>query len=247
MAVLEAETSAPLDELRAEARRAAEEARAAQASTERAKSGRLARPFRPSVRALVASICRLSPRRSPSTSPISCTAVAPSPPGNAAPRGDRCLHRRLASTRRPSTRSCAASIAGCGGARRRAEPKTALIDEGLHTVIAAIDAERLAGTRDRALLLVGFASALRRSELAVLEIEDLRFEADGMVVGLRRSKGHQESARVEVSILLGSMRRLARVASCSAGSSARRFSRGPSTHRTCGQPPPSEHPHSHPH
>ena len=81
--------------------------------------------------------------------------------------------------------------------------KTAPIDEGLRQVIGAIDDETLAGTRDRAVLLVEFAGALRRSELAALELDDLRFESDGLVARLRRSKGDQEGAGVEVFIPLG--------------------------------------------
>ncbi len=93
------------------------------------------------------------------------------------------------------------------GLRRRVgvaqSQKTALIDEGLREVVGGIGAESLAGIRDRALLLVGFAGALRRSELAALELSDLRFESDGLVLRLRRSKGDQEGAGVEVSIPLG--------------------------------------------
>ena len=49
-----------------------------------------------------------------------------------------------------------------------------------------------ASKRDRALLLVGFAGALRRSELAALEVQDLAFGADGLRLRLRRSKTDQE-------------------------------------------------------
>lgn len=45
--------------------------------------------------------------------------------------------------------------------------------------------------RDIALLLVGYAGAFRRSEIASLRVEDLRFEARGVVAFLRRSKGDQ--------------------------------------------------------
>jgi site-specific recombinase XerD len=37
----------------------------------------------------------------------------------------------------------------------------------------------LAGARDKALLLVGFAGAFRRSELVALEVTDLRFAPQG--------------------------------------------------------------------
>ena len=50
----------------------------------------------------------------------------------------------------------------------------------------------LRGLRDRAMLLVGFAGALRRSELAGLDVEDVRFEPEGVIINLRRSKTDQE-------------------------------------------------------
>jgi integrase len=48
------------------------------------------------------------------------------------------------------------------------------------------------GKRDRALLLVGFTGAFRRSELVGLNVEDLEEMRDGMVVHIRRSKTDQE-------------------------------------------------------
>ncbi|MBC9785553.1 tyrosine-type recombinase/integrase [Heliobacterium chlorum] len=46
----------------------------------------------------------------------------------------------------------------------------------------------LQGHRDRALLLLGFAGAFRRSELVQLNVADLQFVAEGIRVNLRRSK-----------------------------------------------------------
>ena len=66
------------------------------------------------------------------------------------------------------------------------------VDE-LSKMVAAL-AEDLAGTRDRALLLVGFAGAFRRSELTALDVEDLVISHDGVVVKIRRSKADQEAA-----------------------------------------------------
>jgi integrase len=45
--------------------------------------------------------------------------------------------------------------------------------------------------RDRALLSLGFFSAMRRGELAVLRVEDLEFTKDGLIVTIRRSKTDQ--------------------------------------------------------
>ena len=58
--------------------------------------------------------------------------------------------------------------------------------------------------RDRALILVGFAAALRRSELVALDLEDLQFRAEGVVLRLRRSKTDQLGAGAEVAIPYGS-------------------------------------------
>jgi hypothetical protein len=44
------------------------------------------------------------------------------------------------------------------------------------------------GLRDRALIFIGWAAALRRSELAALGGSDLQFEPDGLTIELRRSK-----------------------------------------------------------
>ena len=48
----------------------------------------------------------------------------------------------------------------------------------------------LAGLRDRALFLVGFAGAFRRSELVAIDVEHLRFDAAGVTIRIPRSKTH---------------------------------------------------------
>ena len=57
--------------------------------------------------------------------------------------------------------------------------------------------------RDRAMLLVGFAAALRRSELVALDVRDLRFAPEGLVLTLRRSKTDPNGAGAEVAIPFG--------------------------------------------
>jgi integrase len=46
----------------------------------------------------------------------------------------------------------------------------------------------LAGARDRALFLVGFAGAMRRSELVALDVEHVTWTSDGMKLLIERSK-----------------------------------------------------------
>lgn len=58
-------------------------------------------------------------------------------------------------------------------------------------------------TRDRALLLVGFAGAFRRSELVGIDREHVEFVGEGVVVTLPRSKTDQEGAGRRVAIPYG--------------------------------------------
>lgn len=58
------------------------------------------------------------------------------------------------------------------------------------------------GLRDRALLLVGFAGAFRRSELVSLTIEDIEHVQQGLVIHLRRSKTDQDGIGRKVAIPL---------------------------------------------
>jgi integrase len=82
-------------------------------------------------------------------------------------------------------------------------PKTALLVGELRSALATCG-DRPIDVRDRALLLIGFAGALRRSELVGLDVGDVRFEAEGAVLRLRRSKTNQEGALEEVAVLYGS-------------------------------------------
>jgi len=59
------------------------------------------------------------------------------------------------------------------------------------------------GRRDRALLLFGFAGALRRSELVSLNVEDVKIEADGLRLRIFRSKTDQEGQGAEVGLPRG--------------------------------------------
>ena len=59
----------------------------------------------------------------------------------------------------------------------------------------------LAGHRDRALLLVGFVAALRRSELAALRVDQVNDHPNGLVLTVPRSKTNQTGERVELVVL----------------------------------------------
>lgn len=59
----------------------------------------------------------------------------------------------------------------------------------------------LAGLRDRALILVGFVGALRRSEIAAIEVEHLHDHELGVVIALPRSKTNQTGEQAELVVL----------------------------------------------
>ena len=73
-------------------------------------------------------------------------------------------------------------------AKRKAKPLTT---EEVVTIVSAIGTERRIDLRDRALILLGYQGGFRRSELAALEVGDLLFEAQGIVITIRRSKSDQ--------------------------------------------------------
>lgn len=59
------------------------------------------------------------------------------------------------------------------------------------------------GVRDRALLLLGFCGAFRVSEITGLDLRDVSFQDEGMVVRLRHSKTDQEGRGRDVYIPFG--------------------------------------------
>ena len=94
------------------------------------------------------------------------------------------------------------------GARRRlraapTKEKAALGLEDLDQMLRAIPRDTHAGRRDRALLLTGIAGAFRRSELVALDVDDVRFVPEGMLVSIRRSKTDQEGEGATLAIAYG--------------------------------------------
>jgi site-specific recombinase XerC len=62
---------------------------------------------------------------------------------------------------------------------------------------------RLADLRDRALLLLGFAGAFRRSELVALDVEDIEPTTEGLRVTVRRGKTDQEGQGAVIAVVRG--------------------------------------------
>lgn len=84
-----------------------------------------------------------------------------------------------------------------GVAPLQKQPITA---ERMLSILAHVPADTLAGKRDRAMLLLGFAGAFRRSELAAIELDHLTFGKDGVDVRIPRSKTDQEGAGQTVAV-----------------------------------------------
>jgi integrase len=87
-----------------------------------------------------------------------------------------------------------------GVAPRQVRP---VVTEDLRRMVDSCGSDS-AGIRDRALLLLGFAAALRRSELVSLDISDVDERPDGLVVTVRRSKMDQEGVGRKIGVPYGS-------------------------------------------
>ena len=118
--------------------------------------------------------------------------------------GIRYMHRMAGLESPTSSEAIKAVLAGIrrsiGTAVTRKAPATA---EAIRAIVAEMPTD-LRGLRDRALLLLGFAGALRRSELVALDVVDLEETAEGLLVRIRRSKTDQEGTGDFVSIPHGS-------------------------------------------
>jgi integrase len=86
-----------------------------------------------------------------------------------------------------------------GEAQRGKKP---LLVDDLRKMVDALP-QTVQGSRDRALLLLGFAGGLRRHELVALDVEDLEAVDEGFVVHLRRSKTDQTGKGLKKGIPYG--------------------------------------------
>jgi integrase len=101
-------------------------------------------------------------------------------------------------TAKKSVRDVVAGIARTKGLPPRR--KDALSANLLRDAVLALSDGDLKAKRDRAIVLLGFAIAARRSELAALDVVDLRFDPRGLVVTIRKSKTDQEGIGAEIGV-----------------------------------------------
>lgn len=63
--------------------------------------------------------------------------------------------------------------------------------------------DTLAGMRDKAVLLIGFAAALRRSDIVNLDVEDISKADEGLVLMIRRGKTDQKRRGRKIGVPFG--------------------------------------------
>lgn len=106
----------------------------------------------------------------------------------------------------PTPTTSAAVKAVWSGIRRtlgtKQSGKAPAVTDDIRAMVATLGTD-LADVRDRALLLVGFAAALRRSELVALDVADLAFTPQGLVLTIARSKTDQEGSGRQIGIPRG--------------------------------------------
>ncbi|GAA4365910.1 site-specific integrase [Hymenobacter saemangeumensis] len=83
---------------------------------------------------------------------------------------------------------------------KRQEQALAFSVAELKQVIRGLDLDTAAGLRDRALLLLGFAGAFRRSELVDLNLEHLEFTPRALLIHLPKSKTNQYGAAEDKAV-----------------------------------------------
>ncbi|HEY0950792.1 tyrosine-type recombinase/integrase [Nocardioides sp.] len=84
--------------------------------------------------------------------------------------------------------------------RRQAHPLTVA---ELGQIVASIDPTSRIGVRDRAVHLLGYAAALRPSEIAALHLADVSVDSHGLLITIRRSKTDQEGQGQMVGVAAG--------------------------------------------
>lgn len=85
---------------------------------------------------------------------------------------------------------------------RAQNQKAPAVTEIIQAMVAQLPSTP-AGKRDRALLLLGFAGAFRRSELVALDLADMQSTGAGLIVTIRKSKTDQEGEGTTKGIPLG--------------------------------------------
>jgi integrase len=103
----------------------------------------------------------------------------------------------------PAHRDIQGPLQGALRTRGRPVRKAAALSLAMLRQVVATCDQSPRGRRDRALLLFGFAGALRRSELVSLQVEDVAIVAGGLRLRIRHSKTDQAGQGAEIGLPRG--------------------------------------------
>lgn len=87
-----------------------------------------------------------------------------------------------------------------GIAQKQKRPATKRI---MNAFLSEMEGDRLIDIRNRALLVIGYAGAFRRSELAALNVEDIERDNEGIYIIVRKGKTDQEGQGLKKFIYYG--------------------------------------------
>lgn len=127
----------------------------------------------------------------------------------------------------PGHRDIQGPLQGVLRAQRRAVSKPVAVRRDLLRQLLATCDLSARGRRDRALLLVGFAAALRRSELVGLCVEDVTPTTQGVQLHIRSSKTDQTGQGVTIGLARGQQAQTCPVRALEAWQAVARRGAGP--------------------
>jgi site-specific recombinase XerD len=116
----------------------------------------------------------------------------------------RCAHKLAGHESPTASEAVKATLRGIKRTTRVAPNRKAPATADKVAAMAAATGDGIRGLRDRALLLLGFAGAFRRSELVALDAGDVQFCDGGLRVRIRKSKTDQEGEGATIAIVPGS-------------------------------------------
>jgi integrase len=127
-------------------------------------------------------------------------------------------------TKHPAIRETLRGIARKHGSRPR---RSAALTTAELRKLSRICGADLAGARDRALFLLAFAGALRRSELVALDVAHVSWTNDGLKILIERSKTDERGEGAELAITRGRAEETCPVASLRSWLEQARITAGP--------------------
>jgi site-specific recombinase XerD len=113
------------------------------------------------------------------------------------------FHKKAGETSPTDDERCKAVLRGARRTLGVAPRKLAAATSERIIAMQTLAPRGLAGKRDRAILLLGFALAARRSELVALDCDDIVEVPEGLRVRIKRSKTDQEGAGVTIAVCRG--------------------------------------------